>query len=205
MESNPRIQLAGLAFDAWVLLPAISNADIERVPEIWLRLRPRGAGLVQMAPKLCCSKHMTIVLEFGVFMSSARAGGTISATNNNVRYWLIRSSLFKSTSACLLFGSLLCWLRRLFFRGLLDGARVAVGGVLCRDLQSPCRGACQQQRVLGEVFVSRPRRLIFGLGGHPHQPAMPLPGGVHHYLVLLFRDGPNDGIEVGFGHFCVQP
>src|SRR5260370_7486430 len=114
-----------------------------------------------MAPKLCCSKHMTIVLEFGVFMSSARAGGTISATNNNVRYWRIRSSLFKSTSACLLFGSLLCWLRRLFFRGLLDGARVAVGGVLCRDLQSPCRGACHHHLVLAALFASLLLTLIF--------------------------------------------
>jgi hypothetical protein len=104
------------------------------------------------------------------------------------------------SSACLL-GSLL---RRLFFRGPLDRACVAVGGVLCRDLHSPCRGGSEQQRGLGEMFVSRLRSLILGLGGHSQPSAVPLPCCVHHYLVLLFRDGANDRVEVGFGHFCIN-
>jgi hypothetical protein len=78
----------------------------------------------------------------------------------------------RSTSACLLLGSLL---RRLFFRRPLDRARVAVGGVLCRDLHSPCSGGSELQRALGEMFVSCLRSLILGLGGHSQPSVMPLP------------------------------
>src|SRR5215471_18387914 len=117
--------------------------------------------------------------------------------------WLLLGRLLDCLSGRLLFGRFFLRGpgRDLLFLGFLDRPRVAVSRVFRRDQQPPCRRSRQEQRVPGDMLVMLLGFLVLRLGGHSHQPAVPLLGGIRQRLDLLLCNRSNDNVQIRASHF----